>query len=328
MKRIAKARNKHTMNWAFVPQNISSPSRLSQYSHKGRRLRHNGQATRLANDLFSYYSHKGKSSSFTLAKSQHQKIHPQSHKFSMSSDPIKVRSRQYRRKDSDVKIKVIPDQDLSSHPNDYTSEFTNMSTDHHKIELKKSLPTLPEGAENKKNNRSAPRLSKLGFPIAGRMKYRKRRLNINKIASNLHKKDIIPRFNEGVIQQMSKQRQHKPMVKSWYQNLEGDQPEYRKARTASGKRNINMARYTTNHSQEEIKEVHEEDQIFETEQQPEVSEEEKVEAMRKMINDALRDHLTTQTHLITYPNNYIEWSMHSLYSDIVNNEVKEFNHEK
>lgn len=328
MSRIAKARNKQNFYWPVAGKNFGTPVVFSRLSQKGRKGRVKGQATKLANDLFSYYTHKGKSSSFTLSKSQNNE--GISRKISINSDPIKVHQRDYRREDSETKSRILAERDGSNqNTNDYNSEYTNLSTDNYKYKVKGSLPSLPESSGKKKYNKSVPRLSQLGFPIAGRMKYRKRRLNINKIASNLHKKDIIPKFKEGVIQQMDKRRHNNTLLRSWYQNVGEKSTTFRKVKTASGKRNYGVPKYNTNHSNEEIKEVREEDQVIDTDERKEgATEEEKLEAMKKMVENAFSDHLQSQAHLITYPNEYTEWSTHEIYLDIVNNQVKEFNHEK
>ncbi|CAI2374357.1 unnamed protein product [Moneuplotes crassus] len=328
MSRIAKARNKQNFYWPIVHKNIETPAMFSRLSHKGRKGKVKGQATKLANDLFSYYTHKGKPSSFTLHKSQNNE--GSNRKMSINSDPIKVHQREYRREDSDTKSRILGERDGSSHNNnDYNSEYTNLSTDNYKYKIKGSLPSLPESSGTKKYNKSVPRLSQLGFPIAGRMKYRKRKLNINKISSNLHKKDIIPRFKEGVIQQMDKRRHNNTLLRSYYQNTGDKSTAFRNVKTASGKRNHRISQYNTNNSNEEIKEVREEDQVIDTDERKEqATEEEKLEAMKKMVENAFKDHLQSQTHLIAYPNEYTEWSTHELYQDITNNQLKEFNHEK
>ena len=52
---------------------------------------------------------------------------------------------------------------------------------------------------------------------------------------------------------MSKKRQHQPVVKTWYHNLDEGAKAFRKIRTASGRRNIRISSYK-NSSQEKIKE--------------------------------------------------------------------------
>ena len=53
-----------------------------------------------------------------------------------------------------------------------------------------------------------------------------------------------------------------------------------------------------------------------------------MKAMKQMVRDAFNDHINSREHLITYPNDFIEWSLSNIYSDIIKNELKEFNHER
>jgi predicted site-specific integrase-resolvase len=50
--------------------------------------------------------------------------------------------------------------------------------------------------------------------------------------------------------------------------------------------------------------------------------------MLKMVKEAFNDHINSLEHRITYPNDYIEWSLSDIYTDIVSNELKEFNEER
>lgn len=127
---------------------------------------------------------------------------------------------------------------------------------------------------------------------------------------------------------MNRQRQKKPILKNWYQNLDDNKLTFRKNRTASGKRNFRVINNTTDFSsQDKIKEV-QEDLEFHPPQPQIVTEEAKLKTMKKMVKEAYSDHLNSEEHLITYPNDYIEWSLGNTYSDIVQNELKEFNYER
>ena len=114
-------------------------------------------------------------------------------RFTGVSDAINLQAREIQREDSNVHIKVIPESNpLNNNPiNEYSSDYTNMSTDNNfKYNVKGSLPTLSESVGKKLLNKSVPRLSHPGYPIVTKHpKVKKRRLNINKLASNLHKKD-------------------------------------------------------------------------------------------------------------------------------------------
>lgn len=51
--------------------------------------------------------------------------------------------------------------------------------------------------------------------------------------------------------------------------------------------------------------------------------------MLSMVKTALADYLTlASTCKISYPNSYVEWSLSNIYTDIVSNSLKEFNHER
>lgn len=50
--------------------------------------------------------------------------------------------------------------------------------------------------------------------------------------------------------------------------------------------------------------------------------------MLKMVKETFNDYVKTDNFKITYPNDYIEWSLSNLYSDIVANDLKEFNQER
>jgi len=127
---------------------------------------------------------------------------------------------------------------------------------------------------------------------------------------------------------MERQRQKQPILKNWYQNLDDNRLVFRKIRTASGKRNFRVVNNRTNKSsQEEIKEVREELEFHPPEPQI-ISEEAKLKAMKKMVNEAFSDHLNSQENRINYPNDFIEWSLGNIYTEIVENLLQEFNHER
>lgn len=50
--------------------------------------------------------------------------------------------------------------------------------------------------------------------------------------------------------------------------------------------------------------------------------------MLKMMKEAFNDHINSEEAKITYPNDYIEWSLNNLYSDIIGNILKDFNYER
>jgi len=50
--------------------------------------------------------------------------------------------------------------------------------------------------------------------------------------------------------------------------------------------------------------------------------------MVKMVKKTFNDHINSEEHKIAYPNDYIEWSLSNLYTDIVKNDLKEFNSER
>lgn len=57
----------------------------------------------------------------------------------------------------------------------------------------------------------------------------------------MHKKDCIPRFKEGVRQQMLKQKSKQITTNNWYNNLDQTSVASRKIQTASGrKRNVQI----------------------------------------------------------------------------------------
>lgn len=112
-------------------------------------------------------------------------------KLSNGNNQVDSQKSEIIEEDSYMKIRVIPEEDGISHKiNGYTSDYTNISSDNHfRNKLSGKLPTLPEARSKKFLNKSVPKLSHPKIPVAGKTNYRKRKLNINKIASNLNTKD-------------------------------------------------------------------------------------------------------------------------------------------
>ena len=97
---------------------------------------------------------------------------------------------------------------------DYTSDIAKWSIQNNASSYAQgSLPSLPESIKKQVINKSMPRLNNeiIGTNSSGSRR-RKRKMDINKLTANLNKKDWIPRFKEGVRQQMERQRQFKGMI--------------------------------------------------------------------------------------------------------------------
>lgn len=56
--------------------------------------------------------------------------------------------------------------------------------------------------------------------------------------------------------------------------------------------------------------------------------ESKQDQMLNLIREAFNEYINTDEWTFNHPNDYVEWSLSNLYSDIIANELKEFNFEK
>jgi Fe-S cluster assembly iron-binding protein IscA len=50
--------------------------------------------------------------------------------------------------------------------------------------------------------------------------------------------------------------------------------------------------------------------------------------MIKMVVEAYNEYISKDEHKITYANDFVEWSLSNMYSDIVSNELRDFNEER
>ena len=56
--------------------------------------------------------------------------------------------------------------------------------------------------------------------------------------------------------------------------------------------------------------------------------ESKQDEMLNLMRDAFNEYINSEECIFDHPNDYVEWSLSNLYSDIIKNELKEFNFEK
>lgn len=194
MKEYSSCQNRDNLHWP--PGQLSSPGGYYHgYKHDKGKVK--SKAIKMASDLFSYYympsNRKAKNSSFSIRQPQDSffkewKRQPGIHSLLMDQ------TREVALEDTGTNIKIITD---IKNPNklhepqniDYISTFA-IGTSKASRDFRGSLPTLPENVPNRATNKSMPRLNSGAYPVAAsHYKQRKRRLDINKISSNLHKKD-------------------------------------------------------------------------------------------------------------------------------------------
>jgi len=245
-KNSKKLSKSHHGYMPFMPDGFASPIASIQNMSKARKMNLQNHATRLAAELFSYYikPQQGKSKKYSVSYKNSEASFFQNRKRLSSAHPgFRDQTREVYIEDAVNNIKIIAENKIDSRPlpnpmNDYSSEYVKNSMENNSsVIVKTNLPTLPEDTKTDKNNKSMPRLMKGRIPVPGSFNRQKRhKLDINKISSNLSKKDYVPRFKEGVIKQKSKKRFNQQTNHSWYQNLDQKSVVSRKIKTASGSR--------------------------------------------------------------------------------------------
>lgn len=214
--------------------------------------------TKLAANLFSYYrepfrKQKNKHGSFALTKAKSNFFNDRNRSSILNTDAETKQSPSYMNELAPSYNRISSakpghtimreQQKCEVRPtSEYSTELAKFSTAAHNPSnqlVNQSLPSLPENMfQHFIHKQSQMMLDNSVKPAKN-----KRKMDISLLSSNLSKKDCIPKFQEGIRQQMERQRNRRITANNWYVNAESKSSTYnRKSKTASGKRrNYNYA---------------------------------------------------------------------------------------
>ena len=194
MRNMSSVQSNQKGYLAWFPQDVVSPINATQIYKKGRKYKPQNNAIQLASDIFSYYKYpakiKSKNNSFSVNQPE-SSFFKDRKRLSAVHAVIPEQIREVQLEDSLANIKVVADSKgdnllTPNHMNDYSSEVARFSMlNNPSILAQGNLPSLHENLRG--TIKSMPRLSHGAIPVAGQFRQRKRRLDINKLTSNLHK---------------------------------------------------------------------------------------------------------------------------------------------
>ena len=324
------------------------------------RISWSNNATRLASNLFSYYYrglyrkksanhssvalHKVRSS-YLAGKDRDSFLKTESDTKQTSNYPKELMANPDRIISVNHKKSFLRENNISGKrpiSNDSTEVAKYSTANNISIQnMNQNIPLLPEHLrQNFMLNKS---LSKIN--IESTQGRRKRKLDISHLASNLNMKDWVPKFSEGVRKQMEKRHNCRITTNNnWYQNLETPHTYQRNSKTASNKSRLKdpkndsrngdlVSDYVKGSEQsrrdENMKIEYQEKGTFYHSNNVLIytSKFEPID-MVQMIKDTYEQYISLDDWNISYPNDYVEWSLSNLYSDILADELKDFNHER